>query len=481
MLFNSIQFLIFFVVVTFLYFILKHKYRWVLLLFASCIFYANFIPSYLFILFGIILIDYFSGIFIEKSSGHRKRLFLLMGVIPPVLVLFIFKYFNFFNTNFAELASFLNWNYSLESLSLLLPVGLSFYTFQSLSYIIEVYRGKQKAEKNIGIYALYLLFYPQLVAGPIERSQNLIHQFYEEHNLDIPRLISGLQIMLWGFFLKVVIADRSSMIVNSIYNNVHLYSGMPLIIATYLFAFQIFCDFAGYSLIAIGCARVMGFKLMDNFKRPYFAKSIPEFWNRWHISLSTWFRDYVYFPLGGNRTTKIKTLRNLVIVFLISGLWHGAAWTFVIWGALHAFYMVISVSTEKHRAKIAKKIGLNKIPTIHNLIRILITFNLVAFGWIFFRANSLSDAVYIITHLFSNLNLDFITNAAILGGRINFLIVLICILIMEIVHYMQEKTGIRPLFYRINPYLRAIIYILVMLIILLFGVFTSTKFIYFQF
>lgn len=481
MLFNSIDFLIFFLIVTPLYFILEHKYRWIMLLIASSYFYMNFIPIYILILFILIITDYFSAILIEKSSKKIKRFYLIISIFSVSLALFIFKYFNFFNTNLVELANFLHWNYSIAALSLALPIGLSFHTFQSLSYVIEVYKGNQKAEKNLGIYALYVMFYPQLVAGPIERPQNLLHQFYEKHTFDIYRIIQGLQLMIWGFFLKVVIADRAAIIVNSVYNNVHLYTGAPLIIATYFFSFQIFCDFAGYSLIAIGCAKIMGFTLMNNFKRPYFANSISEFWKRWHISLSTWFRDYVYIPLGGNRVGKYRAMFNVFFVFLISGLWHGANWTFVIWGALHGFYMIISIITKKFREKIVKKINLIKFPNFHNLIKIIVTFNLATFAWIFFRANSLSDAHYVISHLFSNLNIDFITNASILGGRVNFLIILVLILTMEIVHFIQEKYGIRNTFYKIDPFIRILIYILVILIILLLGIFNNTKFIYFQF
>lgn len=480
MLFNSVQFLIFFVIITILFFILKHKYRWILLLIASSIFYITFIPPYIFILLALILIDYTAGIYIEKSQDKKRKLFLLISILSTATVLFIFKYFNFFNVNLLELASFLHWNYSIKTLNLILPVGLSFHTFQSLSYVIEVYKGRFKAEKNLGIYSLYVMFFPQLVAGPIERPQNLLHQFYEEHKFDLPQIVEGLQLMLWGFFLKVVIADRLALIVNQVYNNVSAYTGIPLILSTYLFTFQIFCDFAGYSIIAIGCARVLGFKLMDNFKRPYFSKSIQEFWRRWHISLSTWFKDYVYIPLGGNRVRKSKIILNIMIVFLISGLWHGAAWTFVIWGALHGMFIVISTKTINFREKFCNFIKLNRFPKIHNLIKILITFNLVAFGWIFFRANSLSDSLYVITHLFQGWNINFLQDS-LTFGKTELIIIFFLILFMELVHYVQEKKGIRNCWDRIPPLFRMVIYIIFILFILLFGIFENTKFIYFQF
>jgi D-alanyl-lipoteichoic acid acyltransferase DltB (MBOAT superfamily) len=479
MLFNSIQFLIFFIIITAVYFLIHHKYKWALLLAASIFFYMAMFPIYILIPASLILLTFFSAKLIETSSGKKKRNYFILCLIFTCAALFVFKYFNFFNANISELAKFLHWNYSMKTLSLILPIGLSFYTFQSLSYIIEVYRGRQKAEKHLGIYSLYILFYPQLVAGPIERPYNLIHQFYEEHKFEVQRVVKGLQLMLWGFFLKVVIADRAAMIVNPIYDNIRAYSGVSLIIATYLFAFQIFCDFAGYSIIAIGCAKIMGFELMTNFKRPYFSKSIAEFWRRWHISLSTWFKDYVYFPLGGSRVRKRRIIFNWLVVFLISGLWHGAAWTFLIWGGLHGMYMVISLLTRHYREKINKNINIKINPKISTAIQVFITFNLVCLGWIFFRANSVSDAWYIITHLFSNSSLSFLTfNVAGMG---NLIITVFFIFVLETVHYIQEKRGISNTFSKMPGYIRRLCYVILLLIILLFGVFNKTPFIYFQF
>jgi len=313
MLFNSLEFLIFFPVVTLLYFLLPHRHRWWMLLAASCGFYMMFIPKYIIILAVTIIIDYVAGILAEKPdlSPHKRKSILTISILSTCLVLFIFKYFNFFNTNFAHLAALLHWNYPIAALKLALPIGLSFHTFQSLSYVIEVYCGRQKAEHHFGIYSLYVMFYPQLVAGPIERPQNLLHQFYAKHAFDYQRVTDGLKLMVWGLFKKVVIADRLAIAVNTVYNDPHSFTGIPLIIATAFFAFQIYCDFSGYSDIAIGAAQVMGFRLMDNFNRPYFAKSIPEFWKRWHISLSTWFRDYLYIPLGGNRAKTWRWQYNL--------------------------------------------------------------------------------------------------------------------------------------------------------------------------
>lgn len=271
----------------------------------------------------------------------------------------------------------------MDALKLLLPIGLSFHTFQSLSYVIEVYRGHQKAERNFGIYALYVMFYPQLVAGPIERPKNLLHQFYEEHYFDYQRVVDGLKLMLWGLFKKVVIADRLSVLVNEVYGNPSGHQGFLLVIATVFFAFQIFCDFSGYSDMAIGSAQVMGFKLMDNFNRPYFSKSIAEFWKRWHISLSSWFRDYIYIPLGGNRVPQWRMCCNLFLTFLLSGLWHGANWTFVIWGGLNGFYMVFSILTHDPRKKLVQWTGLDRHPKAHKYLNVMVVFSLVCLGWIF--------------------------------------------------------------------------------------------------
>src|SRR3989339_1447668 len=365
MLFNSLQFCVFFPVVTLLYFFLPHRFRWMLLLAASCLFYMAFIPYYICILLVTTLVDYFVAIQLEKYEGARRRFLIASSIVVNVGFLAFFKYFNFINTNISEFARLIHWNYSIENLAIILPIGLSFHTFQAMGYTIDVYRRQQKPERHFGIFALYVMFYPQLVAGPIERSQNLIHQFYEKHVPDYARIASGLKLMLWGLFKKVVIADRVAVVVNQVYNNPHDYSGLPFVIATVFFAFQIYCDFSGYSDIAVGAAEVMGFKLMKNFNRPYFSKSIAEFWKRWHISLSTWFRDYLYIPLGGSRTTAARWQFNLFITFLVSGLWHGANWTFVIWGALNGFYLVFSLWTADIRKRVTDATGISRLPQLH--------------------------------------------------------------------------------------------------------------------
>ena len=330
MLFNSFHFLVFFIVVTSLYFALPYKNRWFLLLISSCYFYMAFVPIYILILGFTIVIDYFAGIYIENATGKKKKFYLIFSLIANIGVLAIFKYYNFINANLSFLLHGFALTNPLPYLSILLPIGLSFHTFQAMSYTIEVYRGNQKAERHFGIYSLYVMFYPQLVAGPIERPQNLLHQFRERYDFNYERVTSGLRLMAWGLFKKVVIADRLAIVVDTVYNNPEQHNSLTLIIATIFFAFQIFCDFSGYSDMAIGAARVMGFKLMTNFDKPYQSKSIHEFWKRWHISLSTWFRDYFYISLGGNRVSIPRWYLNLFLVFLVSGLWHGANWTFVI-------------------------------------------------------------------------------------------------------------------------------------------------------
>lgn len=487
MLFNSIQFFIFFPVVTVLYFILPHKYRWFLLLVASCVFYMMFIPVYILILAFTIIIDYFAGIYIEKNDRKWKLFFLILSLVANIGVLVFFKYFNFLNGNFAYLAQVIHWNYPIAYLNIILPIGLSFHTFQAMSYTIEVFRGNQKAERNFGIYALYVMFYPQLVAGPIERPQNLLHQFHEKHQFEYERVANGLKLMVWGMFKKVVIADRLAILVNQVYNHPTDYTGLPLMIATVLFAFQIYCDFSGYSDIAIGTAQVMGFRLMDNFNRPYFSKSIAEFWKRWHISLSSWFRDYVYLPLGGNRVSSRRWQFNIMVVFLLSGLWHGANWTFVIWGLLNGFYMIFSSWTSGIRRKFVEYIGLNKLPRTYKLIRVLITFSLICLAWVFFRAKNINEALYIVTHIFSGLGsmLSFRglrSNLLGLGfDKFDYLIALISIGFMETVHLLQRHKGVRQMLSERPFWLRWAVYYIIVLSIIFFGVFERSQFIYFQF
>ena len=486
MLFNSFSFLIFFPLVTILYFLLPHRFRWALLLAASCIFYMAFVPIYILILALTIIIDYLAAIWIENSHGRRRLFFLVVSILSTCLVLFVFKYSNFFIINYNYVARFFHWNQPIALLKIILPIGLSFHTFQSLSYVIEVYRGNQKAEHHFGIYALYVMFYPQLVAGPIERPQNLLHQFYSEHAFDYQRVTDGLKLMLWGMFKKVVIADRLAVAVGQVYGNPHAYTGFPLIVATVFFAFQIYCDFSGYSDIAIGAAQVMGFRLMDNFNRPYFSKSIAEFWKRWHISLSTWFRDYLYIPLGGNRVKTWRWQLNLFITFVVSGLWHGSNWTYIIWGALNGFYLISSIWTQNLRRSFCALTTLDRHPALHKLVRIALTFALVCVAWIFFRARTVSEAWYIFLHLFQGLHSGFrptgLWRVLDMGlSRYDLVIAMLAIALMECVHLLQRHRDIRHMLANQPPWMRWLVYYSLLLMICLFGVFGHNQFIYFQF
>jgi D-alanyl-lipoteichoic acid acyltransferase DltB (MBOAT superfamily) len=408
-----------------------------------------FIPKYILILGITIVVDYLAGLLIEGAEGRRRKLFLGWSLAANIGVLALYKYFNFFNENLSALADFLGWGYPIQNLSLILPVGLSFHTFQAMSYTIEVYRGHQKAERHFGIYALYVMFYPQLVAGPIERPQNLLHQFHETHYFDYQRVVSGLRLMAWGLFKKVVVADRLALFVNKVYLDPSRTEGPVLMLGTMFFAFQIFCDFSGYSDIAIGSARVMGFKLMRNFDSPYQAKSISEFWRRWHISLSTWFKDYLYIPLGGNRVSALRWYANMMIVFLVSGLWHGANWTYVIWGGLHGFFLVFGAATQKMRDQACQAIGLSRLPRLHTSLKILTTFLLVCVSWIFFRAPTLHDALGVCSHMFSGWAgvLKPSTFAAMFHGfgLPASLIGLAGMILVEAVQILQRRTAIQPL------------------------------------
>lgn len=476
MLFNSLHFILFFVVVTTLYFLLPHRFRWLMLLVASCYFYMVFVPIYIIILGGTIVIDYFAGIWLEKTEGKRRKYFLIASLIANIGVLAVFKYYNFLNSNLAVLLRSFGFRNTLPYLNILLPIGLSFHTFQAMSYTIEVYRKKQKAEHNFGIYALYVMFYPQLVAGPIERPQNMLHQFYEKHYFDIQRVVEGLKLMLWGFFTKLVIADRLALYVNAVYNNPEKHSGITLLVATIFFAFQIYCDFSGYSNIAIGSARVMGFKLMTNFNRPYFSRSISEFWKRWHISLSTWFMDYLYIPLGGNRVSVPRWYLNLLIVFLISGLWHGANWTFIIWGGVNGFYLVFALVTREWRKKLAHIFYLDKYPNLYKVLQILTTFLLACFAWIFFRANSSHDAFLIVRQIFAFKGPLYISELQ------QFAYCIAAIIFLIAVEISQEYFISSALPFKSNNWFKEqLAYATLIILILMVGVFDSSQFIYFQF
>ena len=474
MYFNSLHFLFFFVLVTGLYYALPHRWRWGLLLAASYYFYGCWNVKYLLLIIASTLVDYFAALRMEKAERQStRRLLLSLSLLCNLGLLFSFKYFNFFSASLQALVDKSGLAWQMPHLNVLLPVGISFYTFQTLSYSIDVYRGERKAEHHLGIFAVYVAFFPQLVAGPIERATRFLPQFRETHVLEYGNVVSGLRLMLLGLFKKIVVADRLAIYVDNVYNNVHFHdSSTSFLLATYFFAFQIYCDFSGYSDIAIGAGRVMGFDLMTNFRTPYLSKSTAEFWRRWHISLSTWFRDYVYIPLGGSRVDLSRHCANIFIVFVVSGLWHGANWTFVIWGALHGLYQLLAI-LRKHLFPP----GPPRLPQfLLDGLRIFVTFHLVCFGWIFFRANNLADALHVVRAIFSG-RFSF----PYLGNTSHFaygLFALGCLLLLEIWFRQGDPSekiaGLR------TP-LRWALYLGAAMIILLIGVFDGGQFIYFQF
>ena len=463
--------MLFFLGVTVAFYAVSHRWRWLLLLTASCYFYAFLIPGYLLVLFLIIGIDFVAGILIEKNKGQWRRFYLGLSIFSNLAVLFIFKYHNFFVGNLNLISSriydhpalFFAWKWAL-------PIGLSFHTFQAMSYTIEVYRGNQKAERHLGIYALYVMFYPQLVAGPIERPQNLIHQFYEKHSIQYDGIIAGLKLMLWGYFMKVVVADRLGIYVDYVFRDVAFHSRLALLTAVFFYSFQIYCDFAGYSLIAIGSAKAMGFTLSANFNRPYLALSLREFWQRWNITLSQWFRDYLYYPLGGSRVVLPKYIFNVVVVFILSGLWHGANWTFIAWGLLHGIYILFG-----HFRR-------SRFPTLifHPLLEIILTFLLSGFAWIFFRSQNIREAFIIIKRIFSPntpnlIDGEFDQRSVLIYSLAGIMTVLITDIMAEF--FPRRQT----LLHNRRDWIRLAAPVGLILVIILFGVFDGGQFIYFQF
>jgi len=480
MLFNSIEFLIFFPVVVSIYFLLPGKYRWILLLLASYYFYMAWKAEYVVLIMASTLVDYFAGLRMSKLPDKKsRRKYLLLSLIVNLGMLFTFKYYNFFSQEFREMLNAFNVLSDIPQFQLLLPVGISFYTFQTLSYTIDVYNDKIKPEKHAGVFAVYVAFFPQLVAGPIERAGRLLPQFHKVNRLDASRITDGLRLMLWGFFKKVAVADNLAIYVDQVYGNPADQNGIAAVIATIFFAFQIFCDFSGYSDIAIGTAKIMGYELMDNFRAPYYSKSIPEFWRRWHISLSTWFRDYLYIRLGGNRVVKWRWYYNLFITFLISGLWHGANWTFVVWGALHGFYMIVNVSTEKWREWFLNTGRVTKWIFSSKFLNIAFTFILVCFAWIFFRANNIADAGVLISKI-ANISLN-VNEIFVISPREFYPILIVLFIMLLIHHFERNKRNITFVLSGWSRPLRWLLYSVMLWSIFLFGNFTQQEFIYFTF
>lgn len=395
MLFNSVSFAIFLPVVFTLYWAVPKKGQWIILFLSSYLFYMCWKAEYVFLILLTTVVSYACALLIEKIPKYKKW-FLTGALLISLGVLFFFKYFNFFSNSItAAVNSIFGLKGEPVLANVILPVGISFYTFQTLGYVIDVYRGTVAAERHFGKYATFISFFPQLVAGPIERTSNLLGQIKAEHDFDYDRATYGLGLMLWGFFKKMVVADNLAVFVDVIYDAPTQYSGASLILATVFFAIQIYCDFSGYSDIAIGVGKLFGIDLMRNFDAPYFATSIKGFWSRWHISLSTWFKDYVYIPLGGNRVSGFRHKRNLVITFLVSGLWHGANWTYVVWGGIHGAAQALEAAMPKTKPRPGKRSV--------SMLRGLAVFAFVAVAWVFFRARSISDAGYILTHGFAGI------------------------------------------------------------------------------
>jgi D-alanyl-lipoteichoic acid acyltransferase DltB (MBOAT superfamily) len=420
-----------------------------------------FKPEYILIIFFTIIVDYFAAILIHSATGAKRKFFLVISLVTNIGVLAYFKYFNFLAENFNMLTHHLH-GPQVPLLGLVLPIGLSFHTFQAMSYTIEVYRGNYKPELNFGRYSLYVMFYPQMVAGPIERPQQLLPQLKKEHRFDKDLFIQGVFLMVLGLFKKVVIADRLGILVDGVFSNPHHHSALDLLLGTYFFSFQIYCDFSGYTDIAIGAGLTLGIKLMQNFSMPYLALNISEFWKRWHISLSTWFRDYLYIPLGGNRGTFLKTCFNLLIVFLVSGLWHGANWKYLVWGLVHGLLLIIYQVCNRFKLKISAR-----------WLRWAITFNLVSLAWIFFRANSVADGWSILGKIFTLDNLSYTAgNIMPLKG-----IYYCCVIILGLVALEWYLRNLREFSNRKKIAIAAALCIGCYLM----GVFSEAQFIYFQF
>lgn len=447
------------------------KARNIFLLVSSYYFYMNWEPAYALLLLTSTVITYLAALGIEHfDKKERKKLCLIVSLVLNLAILFLFKYYNFFASSIEGILQSANWMVKFPEFKLLLPVGISFYTFQALGYSIDVYRGTISAERNFFTYALFVSFFPQLVAGPIERAKNLLPQFHAVHKFNAEGFIEGFKLMLWGYFMKLCIADSVSYYVDAVYNNLPNHNGISILLATFFFTFQIFCDFSGYSLIAIGTARCLGFRLMQNFNHPYLSSSPREFWHRWHISLSSWFGDYVYIPLGGSRCSEAKHQRNLFLTMLISGVWHGANWTFVFWGGIHGIFLCLNSLMRKIFGK--KESNKFFVP-----FKILGTFLMAMFCWIFFRANTLSDAFLAIKKIISQHGLLY-------GGAgiPSILLPLSLIGLLMAKEIKDEFFKNPPQFMHNNKMVVSVAStVLMIVIILLCGQFNGGQFIYFQF
>ena len=498
MLFNSIEFLIFFPIVLLVYYVIPNKIKNLWLLIASYFFYMCWNAKYAILIFASTLITYLSGRFIQfvkegdysdKNKTIAKKWIVAGSFVSNLGILFYFKYFNFVIDLLTQAFAKINIELNVPAVDVLLPVGISFYTFQALSYTMDVYRDEIYAEKNFLQYALFVSFFPQLVAGPIERSKNLLKQLATPQKFNYELAKDGVMLMLWGYFLKVVLADRIAIFVDTVYGDINTYPGMYLVIASILFAVQIYCDFAGYSTIAVGASKILGIHLMDNFDAPYLATNIGDFWRRWHISLTSWFKDYLYIPLGGSRKGKIRKYLNKMIVFLLSGLWHGADLSFVIWGGLNGLYQVIGEILMPIRNKIDYFLHLDKKSLGYRIFSTICTFILVDITWIFFRAEGFSQSVDVIRSICNDYNPWILFDGSLYNCGLddkNFRLMLIgiCILIFADI-CKTKKIVIREIILKQDWLFRYITVVVIIVFILVFGIwgptYEATNFVYFQF
>lgn len=497
MLFNSLEFLIFFPIVVIAYYIIPNRFRYIWLLVASYFFYMCWNAKYAILLLFSTIVTYISGILLDhivknsldSESSFKKKLCVAGSFTINLSILFFFKYFDFFSYNLQRIFSHFNIQFSQPSFDILLPVGISFYTFQALSYTMDVYRREIPAERNFARYALFVSFFPQLVAGPIERSKNLLKQLKNPKKLTWNSFREGALLIIWGYFLKLVLADRIAIFVDTAYGNYTLYDGWYLIIATLLFSVQIYCDFNGYSTIAIGTAKILGIELMENFNAPYLSQSTAEFWRRWHISLSSWFKDYLYIPLGGNRKGIIRKYLNLMFVFLASGLWHGANWSYVIWGGLNGLYQVVGNILKPVRNKLNTTLHLKRNCLSHKVLCVGITFLLIDFSWIFFRASSFRSALHIAKSIFTANNPWILFDGSLYQcglNQKNFTLMLFCIFLLLLADICKYKgINIPSCLLKQECWIRWLIIPISICLILLFGIwgtgYNETNFIYFQF
>lgn len=487
MLFNSFGFLMFFLITTIIYYIIPHKFRWILLLLSSYVFYMNWAPIFIILLVFITFINFIASLLIyHEQNAKLKKNLLVTCLIINFSFLAIFKYALFFTNSVISFLNAFDAEIPYATLYIILPMGISFFIFQATSYTIDVYKEKIKPIKHYGLFSLFIAFYPQLVAGPIERSEHLLPQFKEEKNFNLHEIVYGLKIMIYGFFKKMVIADRLSVAVDTIYNAPNLYSGLALFIATTFFAFQVYCDFSGYSDIAVGCARVLGFKLMYNFKAPFLSKNAKELWTKWHVSLTYWFRDYVYIPLGGNSLGNERKYLNTLITFTLSGLWHGASWNYAIWGAVSAVFKIISEITEKYVLKVRKLFGSKA--NIFDNFSIFVTFLTFVFSLIFFRSTSLSDAIYILNNMLADFgswfNFSYFYNTVINLGisSFEFIISIIAISFLMTMEKLSGDKQVFDYFETVSFAKRYSFYVVITIMIFTWGVFYNAgEFIYFQF